>query len=134
MNKVILVGNLGQDPELKFANSGNGILQIRMATKERVKLEDGSYGDGSEWHNVVMFGKRAESLGKILRKGDRIAVDGSLQTRSWEKDGVKRYATEVKTFDIELLGGNKGAPQEQKAESGGGFDDGDIPFAVPYTP
>ena len=126
MNKVILVGNLGQDPELKFANSGNGILQIRMATKERVKLEDGSYGDGSEWHNVVMFGKRAESLGKILRKGDRIAVDGSLQTRSWEKDGVKRYATEVKTFDIELLGGNKGAPQEQP--KGGDFSDDEVPF------
>ena len=114
LNRVILIGNLGQDPELRFTQSGQGVMSIRMATTE-------SYFDNNskerkertEWHTVVVWGKRGEALNKILSKGSRICVEGRLQTRSWEgKDGGKRYTTEVNATNVVLLGG--------RGEGGGG--------------
>jgi len=132
MNKVILVGNLGADPEVVETQGGTTILKIRMATKERVKLDNGSYGDGSEWHNVVMFGKGAAGLSRILKKGDRIGVDGSISTSSWEKDGVMKYRTEIKTFDIELLGSKQGGGRQSEYgvtnPTYSQPDDSEIPF------
>jgi single-strand DNA-binding protein len=115
LNRVILIGNLGQDPELRFTQSNQGVLSLRMATTE-------SYFDTNtkerkeitEWHSVVVWGKRGEALNKILSKGSRLAVEGRLKTRSWEdkNGGGKRYATEVVANNVILLGG--------RGEGGGG--------------
>jgi single-strand DNA-binding protein len=131
LNRVILVGNLGQDPELRFTQSGQGVLSLRMATTE-------SYFDATtkerkertEWHTVVIWGKRGEGLNKILSKGSRICIEGRLQTRSWEdKQGNKRYSTEVNANNVLLLGGrgegggaSRGAGAG--AAAGGGHDPG----------
>jgi single-strand DNA-binding protein len=114
LNRVILIGNLGQDPELRYTQSGQGVLSLRMATTE-------SYFDNTtkerkektEWHSVTIWGKRGEALNKILSKGSRICVEGRLQTRSWEdKTGSKRYTTEIVANNLILLGG--------RGEGGGG--------------
>lgn len=118
LNRVILIGNLGQDPELRYTQSNQGVLSLRMATTE-------SYFDNTtkerkertEWHTVVVWGKRGEALNKILSKGSRIAIEGRLQTRSWEdKTGSKRYSTEVNAQNVILLGGRG----EGRGEAGGG--------------
>ena len=124
MNKAILVGNLGADPEF-VETSGGGLLKLRIATTERVKLDDGSWGNGSEWHSVVMFGKSVPGLRNILRKGHKVCVEGSLTTSSWEKDGQKHYKTEVRCFDLELLTPKGGGGQ---SSGGGNFGGDDIPF------
>lgn len=107
LNRVILIGNLGQDPELRFTQGNQGVLSLRLATTE-------SYFDTNtkerkeitEWHSVVVWGKRGEALNKILSKGSRIAVEGRLKTRSWDdkNGGGKRYATEVVANNVILLG------------------------------
>jgi single-strand DNA-binding protein len=118
----MLIGNLGQDPELRFTQSQKGVLSLRMATtesyfdtttKERKEL--------TEWHSVIVWGKRGEALNKILSKGSRIAVEGKLKTRSWDdkNGGGKRYATEVVADNIILLGGRPGG------SGGGGHTGGD---------
>ena len=149
LNRVILIGNLGQDPELRYTQSGQGVLSLRMATTE-------SYFDNTtkerkertEWHSVTVWGKRGEALNKILTKGSRICVEGRLQTRSWEdKQGSKRYTTEVVANNLILLGGRgegggarggggshdpgpgPGAGDDFGGhDSGGGSNDDDIPF------
>lgn len=125
LNRVILIGNLGQDPELRFTQSNQGVLSLRMATTE-------SYFDTTtkerkeitEWHSVVVWGKRGEALNKILSKGSRIAVEGRLRTRSWDdkNGGAKRYATEVVANNVILLGGRGegGAGGGGGGRSGGG--------------
>lgn len=120
MNKVILIGNLGADGELKFVQSGDAVLKLRLATTERFKDKSGNKQEKTDWHTVVMFGKRAEALGKILQKGSRIAVEGRIQTRSWEdKDGSKRYATDIIANDVELLDGKRDDGQRQSGETRG---------------
>lgn len=132
MNKVILIGNLGADPSLKFANNGNGILSLRIATTEKFLNKSGEKQEVTDWHSVVIFGKRAEALSKLLNKGDRIAIEGKVRTRSYDdKDGNKRYSTEVIADEVELLGGGKrdGGQQRQSFEQGPGAADSDeIPF------
>lgn len=105
LNKVQLIGNLGQDPELKFTQGGQPVLNIRMATTERYANKEGERQEKTEWHSVVLWGKRAEALAKFLKKGRTIYVEGRIQTRSYEKDGVKRYATDINAQQILLLGG-----------------------------
>lgn len=123
LNKVMLIGNLGQDPELRFTQSGQGVLSMRIATSESY-LVDGERTERTEWHTVVVWGKRAEGLNKIVQKGTQIYVEGRLQTRSWEtKQGDKRYSTEVVAHNIELLGRGKGREQEPEPEPAD-----DIPF------
>jgi single-strand DNA-binding protein len=148
VNKVILVGNLGNDPEVKYMPSGNAVANVSLATTESWK--DKSSGDRqekTEWHRVVFFGKLAEIAGEYLKKGSQVYVEGRLQTREWEKDGVKRYSTEIIASDMQMLGGRGGsggtgdydnAPSQSRQGSGGGqqapsrspepdFDD-EIPF------
>jgi single-strand DNA-binding protein len=135
LNRVILIGNLGQDPELRFTQSGQGVLSLRMATTE-------SYFDSTtkerkertEWHSVTVWGKRGEALNKILSKGSRICVEGRLQTRSWEdKTGGKRYTTEVVANNLILLGGRgeggggRGEGGGGGGRGGGGYDPGPAP-------
>ena len=108
LNRVMLLGNLGADPELRYTKGGQAVMQIRLATTERVKDQSGNWSDRTEWHSVVVWGKRAEGLSKFLRKGSSIFVEGSLRTTNWEKDGQKHYKTEVNAREI-LLAGGRGA-------------------------
>lgn len=121
LNRAILVGNLGMDPELKFTQGGQAVLRIRLATTESYANKAGERQERTEWHTVVVWGKRAESLNKILSKGRTIWVEGRIQTRSWEdkKDGSKRYATEINAQNIGLVGSGGGA-----RSGGGGFEGG----------
>ena len=134
MNLVALVGNLGSDPELRVAQSGTAILKLRLATSERVKKGD-DWVDHTEWHNIVSFGKRAEGLAKILSKGSKLVVTGKLRTSGYEKDGVKKYSTEIIADDIELCGSGKGKGREETTPENYDFvpnmskdDDAEIPF------
>jgi single-strand DNA-binding protein len=113
LNKVMLIGNLGADPELKYTQGGQSVLKIRLATTETYLNKAGERQERTEWHTVVLWGKRAEALHKFLHKGKTIYVEGRIQTRSYEdKDGVKKYATDINANDIILLGG--------RGEGGGG--------------
>lgn len=111
LNRVMLLGNLGADPELRMTGGGQAVLNMRLATTESYLDKDRERQERTEWHNVVVWGKRAEGLGKIVKKGDRIFVEGGLRTSSYEKDGDKRYKTEVVASNVILNG---------KAVTGGG--------------
>ena len=122
LNRAILVGNLGMDPELKFTQGGQAVLRIRLATSESYLSKTGERQERTEWHTVVVWGKRAEALNKILSKGRTIWVEGRIQTRSWEdaKDGSKRYATEINAQNIGLVGGSGGGGGGGAGGAGGG--------------
>jgi single-strand DNA-binding protein len=124
LNRAILVGNLGMDPELKFTQGGQAVLRIRLATTESYASKTGERQERTEWHTVTVWGKRAEALNKILSKGRTIWVEGRIQTRSWEdKDGHKRYSTEINAQNIGLVGsgGGGGGP---RTGGGGGYGGG----------
>ena len=106
LNKVILIGNLGQDPELRYTGNGTAVCNMRLATTESFKDSNGEWVDKTEWHNVVAWSRLAEICNEYLRKGSQVYFEGSLQTRSWEdRDGNTRYTTEVKVKEMLLLGG-----------------------------
>jgi single-strand DNA-binding protein len=106
VNKVILVGNLGADPEMRYTKGGAGVCELRLATNESWTDKNGQKQDRTEWHRIVVWGKRAELCAKYLSKGRQVYVEGRLQTRSWDdKDGNKRYTTEIIANDIQFLGG-----------------------------
>lgn len=107
LNRVMLFGNLGADPEYRTTQSGTGVLKLRVATTERYKDTSGEWKDRTEWHRVTVWGKRGEALSRILAKGSTIFVEGSLRTSSYEKDGEKRYTTEINATSV-LLGGRGG--------------------------
>jgi single-strand DNA-binding protein len=109
VNKVILVGNLGRDAELRYTPGGAAVATINMATTEVWNDKSGQRQEKTEWHRVVLWGKSAESLAEYLTKGKQIYVEGRLQTRQWDdKDGNKRYTTEIRGDRIVLLGGGGG--------------------------
>jgi single-strand DNA-binding protein len=119
LNRVMLLGNLGADPELRFTQSGQAVLNMRLATTETYLDRDKVRKERTDWHNVVVWGKRAEALGKILNKGSSIFVEGSLRTSSYEdRDGNKRYKTEVVANNILLTGSGRG--RSAAAEDAGG--------------
>lgn len=106
VNKAILIGNLGQDPELRYTGSGTAVCNMRLATNERYKDRDDNWVDRTEWHNVVTWGNLAETCNEYLQKGSRVYFEGQLQTRSWEdRDGNTRYTTEVKAREMMFLDG-----------------------------
>ena len=107
VNKVILVGNLGKDPEVKYTPQGTAVARITLATNERYKDKSGEWQDRTEWHNVVLWQRQAEIAGEYLKKGSKIYVEGRLQTRSWDdkQTNQKKYMTEVVASDLVLLGG-----------------------------
>ncbi len=120
VNKVILVGTCGQDPEVRYLPNGNAVTNLSLATSEQwTDKQSGQKVEKTEWHRVSMFGKVAEIAGEYLRKGSQVYIEGKLQTREWEKDGIKRYTTEIVVDmqgTMQLLGGrpqNDGAPQGQ---------------------
>ncbi|MBM4365497.1 MAG: single-stranded DNA-binding protein, partial [Deltaproteobacteria bacterium] len=109
VNKVILIGNLGQDPEVRKTNSGNSVASLRLATAERFKADDGTWQERTEWHTVVAWGRTAENVGQYCKKGKQLFIEGRLQTRKWtDKEGKDRYSTEVVAEVIRFLGGGAG--------------------------
>lgn len=112
VNKVILLGNVGGDPETRYLPNGNAVTNITLATSDSwTDKQSGQKQERTEWHRVVFFGKLAEIAGEYLRKGSQVYVEGRLQTREWEKDGVKRYTTEIvvdMNGQMQLLGGRGG--------------------------
>ena len=147
VNKAILVGNLGRDPETKVSAGGMTICKLSLATSSRRKGPDGEYSDHTEWHRVAVFGKTAESVGKYLKKGSKVYIEGEIRTQKWtHKDGADRWSTEIVANVVRFLdsksdgGGERSQPsrQDRKPSGGGGrqnqtsgggdFDDQDIPF------
>ncbi len=145
LNRVILIGNLGADPELKFTQGGQAVLRLRLATSESFMNKAGERQQRTEWHTVIVWGKRGEALNNILSKGRSICVEGRIQYRQWDdKDGNKRTSTEIVATNIVLVGGRRdsGGPSDfggsSSPPSGGGgggggggadeFGDDDIPF------
>jgi single-strand DNA-binding protein len=105
VNKVILIGRLGKDPDMRYAPSGTAIANFNMATNQSTKDKDGNFTDHTDWHRVVAFGRTAEVAGEYLVKGKLVYIEGRLQTRSWEdKNGQKKYTTEVICSNMQLLG------------------------------
>ena len=138
INKVILVGNLGRDPELRYTPSGMAVANLNIATNEVWTDKSGEKKERTEWHRVVVWGKQAEVLNSYLTKGRQVYVEGSLQTRSWDdKSGTKRYTTEVRANRVLMLGrpegGAKGtqpvaAEVEMAPPADPEFHEDDIPF------
>jgi single-strand DNA-binding protein len=149
VNKTILIGNLGADPEMRAMPSGESVANLRIATSERWKDKNGDRQEHTEWHRVVFFGRITESIGRYLSKGDKVSVEGRIRTRKWtDKQQIERYSTEIIGDEIEFLvtkgnGGDRGngnqsqssrresqpsnhQPQQQTGQRDD-FDD-DIPF------
>src|SRR5580698_3082034 len=118
VNKVILVGNLGADPDMRFTPSGQGVCELRVATSESWNDKNGQRQERTEWHRIVVWGKRAEVCAKYLAKGRQVVVEGRIQTRTYDdKDGGKRYITEIIAADVQFLGGGS---RDGAAGGGGG--------------
>ena len=137
VNKVILVGNLGRDPEVRYTTGGTPVANFTMATSDRwTDQASGERKERTEWDRIVVWGKQAEIAGEYLRKGRQVYVEGSLQTREWtDRDGNKRYTTEVRAQLFQMLGGRAGERGETVAEeahatadSEAGYEEDDIPF------
>jgi len=139
VNKVILVGNLGKDPEVRYLPSGDAVANITIATSSKYKGKDGNMVEETEWHRVSFFGKLAEIVGQYLKKGRPVYVEGAIKTRKYtDKDGVEKYATDIVAREMQMLGSGEGqqapaAPRpapRQAARPSSGFDDmdDDIPF------
>jgi single-strand DNA-binding protein len=132
LNKVILIGNLGRDPEVKYTQSGTAVANLSVATNEVWTDRNGERQERTEWHRVVVWGKQAEIAAEHLAKGKQVYVEGSLQTRSWDdKEGNKRYTTEVRAARILMLGrpeGGRAEPEIAPAESAATGGEDEVPF------
>jgi single-strand DNA-binding protein len=138
VNKVILVGNVGQDPEVKYTASGVPVAKVSLATNERFKDRNDQWQDKTEWHSVVAWQRLAEIVGEYVRKGSKLYVEGNLQTSTWEdrQNGEKKYRTEIVARDIVLLGsqhnGEKNGgetPGQQSPQPAPAVAEDDIPFS-----
>jgi single-strand DNA-binding protein len=138
LNRVMLIGNLGADPELKYTQNGQAVLRLRLATTESYMNRAGERQQRTDWHTVIIWGKRGEALNNILSKGRSICIEGRIQYRQWEdKDSNKRTSTEIVATNVVLLGGGRGRDSGAPDDLGGGvgssppvddFGDDDIPF------
>jgi len=144
VNKIILVGNLGRDPEMRYLPSGEAVANLAIATADKFKNKAGEMVEQTEWHRVSFFGRTAEVCSEYLKKGAQVYIEGSIRTRKYtDKDGVEKYATEIRGDRMQMLGGkqseggNQGGnqPARQPAQPTGGASgwdslDSDIPFAT----
>ena len=123
VNKVILLGRLGKDPELRYTQNQTPVCSFSLATSERRKDQSGTWVDATEWHNVVAFGRTAENINSYLKKGREVFIDGSIRTRKWQdREGKDRYTTEIIANTVQFVGGRpagEGAPSERGAGSYG---------------
>ena len=133
VNKVILVGNLGKDPEIKYTSTGTPVAKFSIATNEGYKDKSGQWQDRTEWHNIVAWQRLAEIVGEYVKKGSKVYIEGRLQTSSWDdkETGQKKYKTEIIANDLVLLGGrgesdseggSRGYSRGASAPGGGSFD------------
>jgi len=124
INKVILIGNLGADPDTRYMPSGSAVTNIRVATTERWRdRESGEQNERTEWHNVAFFNRLAEIAGEYLRKGSQVYIEGRLRTRKWQdRDGNDRYTTEIIADEMQMLGGRggMGGGEPERSSAGGG--------------
>jgi single-strand DNA-binding protein len=129
VNKVILIGNLGKDPEVRYATSGSAICNVTIATSRVSKDKtSGERQEQTEWHRVVMFDRLAEIAGEYLKKGKSVYIEGRLQTRKWtDKEGVERYSTEIIANEMTMLGGREGSGSGGAGAGGGGDEMGSAP-------
>ncbi|UCG13280.1 MAG: single-stranded DNA-binding protein [Deltaproteobacteria bacterium] len=135
LNRVLLIGNLGADPELSYTPSGTAKATMRLATHEVWTNKEGEKGERTEWHRVIAWGRLAEICGEYLAKGRQIFIEGRLQTRSWEdRDGNKRWTTEIVASGMQMLGSQRDVPTGPAVSSSGGLGaeppepEDDIPF------
>ena len=133
LNKVQLIGNLGKDPELKYTSAGVAVATFSIATSDSWKDQEGNLQERTEWHNIVAWRKLAEICGEWLKKGKRIYIEGRLQTRNYEKDGVKRYITEIVADQMIMLDGgprssNGGSEPEAPSSEAVPAKEDDLPF------
>lgn len=144
LNKMQIIGRLGQDPETRHLQDGTSVTNISVATTEKWKSKDGSKQEKTEWHKIVFWGRLAEIAGEYLRKGSMAYIEGKLETRKWQdQSGNDRYTTEIKAHELKMLGGNEGgerasSPRQQQNNAGaagnGGYQPSqdqfqdDIPF------
>jgi single-strand DNA-binding protein len=134
VNKAILIGNLGADPELRYTPGGQATTTIRLATNERWRDKDGNLQERTEWHSVVLWGRLAELANEYLKKGRTVYIEGRLQTRSWEDRDTKqkRYRTEVVAREMKFIGGRRdddaSAPTESELPEPSSASDDDLPF------
>ncbi len=129
VNKVILIGNLGRDPEIRYTQSGTAVVNFSIATSEQwTDKNSGEKKEHTEWHRIVFWGKQAEIIQKYMSKGSQIFIEGKMKTRKWEKDGVERYTTEVEGSNFTMLGSkgggdqqNQGGYQQSNQQAQGGY-------------
>ena len=127
VNKVILIGNLGADPTVRFTQSGAAVANFNIATTERYNDRNGERQERTEWHRIVMFGRQAEIAQQYLKKGRQVYIEGRLQTREWEdKENVKKYTTEVVCINMQMIGSRGGGDAED-------FPSQDVPSERPQT-
>ena len=134
VNKVIIIGNLGRDPEIRYMPSGDAVANITVATTDKWKdKQSGETREATEWHRISFFGRQAEVVGQYLKKGSQVYVEGSLRTRKWtDQSGQEKYSTEIRADSMQMLGGRQGqggggggaSSQAGPDEGGGGYDDG----------
>jgi single-strand DNA-binding protein len=118
INKVILVGNVGQDPDIRSTPSGTRVANLRLATNERRRDRDGQWTDHTEWHTLVVWGRMVDVVEQYVNKGRQLYIEGVLRTRSWEgQDGHKRYSTEIHVRELKLLGGRSSAASSGSSDS-----------------
>ncbi|RZA20487.1 MAG: single-stranded DNA-binding protein [Lysobacteraceae bacterium] len=136
VNKVILLGNLGNDPDVKYTQGGMAIATLSVATTFSRKDKDGNFQEKTEWHRVKLFGKTAEVAGEYLKKGRQVYIEGRIEYGSYEKDGIKHYTTDIIGEDMQMLGGGEGGGQrsgggeggfQRSSGGGGGYGGGDRP-------
>jgi len=139
LNKVLLLGNLGADPELRVTPGGQAVLKLRLATTESYLDRSNTRQERTEWHRITIWGKRGEALAKILSKGDRLFVEGRIQTSSYEKNGEKRYSTDIIANNVILAGGGRRGGAERGEDAprsygggGGGGGGGRGPASEPH--
>ena len=137
VNKAILIGNLGADPELRYTASGTAVTGFNIATTDRFKDKNGEFQERTEWHSIVCWARTAEIASEYLKKGSPVYIEGSIRTRNYEdKDGIKRYKTEIVAQRLQLLGSREGSgrPSSQQSSSSAPSepdlpaDDDDLPF------
>ena len=134
VNKVILIGNLGSDPEVRFTQGGTAVANFRIATNESYTDKAGQRQDRTEWHRIVAWGKTAELCGEYLRKGRQVYLEGKLQTREWlDKENRKNFSTEIVASNVVFLGGAPGAAGGAPGAGGAGGGRGPDEFAPPPT-
>lgn len=142
VNKVIIIGNLGRDPEVRYLPSGGAVANITVATSESWKDKNtGALQEQTEWHRVVLYGRLAEIAGEYLRKGSKVFLEGSLHTRKWQdkQTGQDRYSTEIKASNLQMLdgrsgGGSAGGENFDDAQGMPNYADFDVPAAAPSRP